>query len=116
MRKSGEQIEVFYEIAMVIGKSLNLHEMLKASLLAYLRKLNCVAGMVYRIKPSEKSGSQVEDIFSIPYTLRIQKSYSEIDRLLSNHFEHKKLISLKDKLPLTGESAAKQYYHIIWDL
>jgi len=113
MRKSEEQIQVFYEIAMAIGKSLNLHEMLKTSLLAYLRKLNCVAGMVYRIKHSEKSGFLAEDIFSIPYTLRIQKSYSEIDRLLSNHFEHKKLISLKEKLPLTGESEAKQYYHIM---
>ena len=35
-----EQIQVFFEIAMSIGSSLDLDKMVKTTLLTYLRKLN----------------------------------------------------------------------------
>ena len=113
MNKSVQQIQIFYELAMVIGRSLNFHEMLRFALLAYLRKLNCVAGMVYKVQPSVKSGYLVEDLFSIPYTLNIRKNYAKIDSLLPNSCEEKELIEFRNKLPLCGEISTKQYYHIM---
>lgn len=113
MSQSAEQIQVFYEIAMATGKSLDLHKMLKTALLAYLRKLNCIAAMVYRILPADESEYSVEDVFSIPFTLNLQKSYSEIDRVLLNHFEQQDLIAFRDKLPLSGLTASKLYYYIM---
>lgn len=40
------QTQIFYEIAMSIGNSLDLDDMLKEGLSAYLKKLNCSAGIV----------------------------------------------------------------------
>jgi len=41
MLSSAEGIQLFYEIAMSIGSSIDLKKMLKTSLSTYLRKLNC---------------------------------------------------------------------------
>lgn len=113
MDKSPQQIQVFYEIAMSIGKSLNLSDMLKSALLAYLRKLNCVAGMVYRLKKSGKSWFQLEGVFSIPYTLNIQSSYPEIWKIISARFSEDRLIEFKSGLPVLGGTKSKQYFHIL---
>jgi len=113
MSQSAEQIQIFYELAIATGKSLDLHKMLKSALIVYLRKLNCVAAMVYRILPEENATIKVEDIFSIPYTLSIKNSYAEIEDLLLDEFNHEELNVFKDRMPITGETASKQYYHIM---
>lgn len=113
MNKSPQQIQVFYEIAMSIGKSLNLREMLKSALLAYLRKLNCVAGIVYSLKKSDKSGYHSEFVFSIPYTLNIKKSYPEIGDIFSDFSNKDKLKIFKLGLPQLGVTKLKQHYHVL---
>ena len=52
MVNSPELVKAFYDIAIKVGGSLNLYEMLKSSLNAYLRKLNCITGIVYKIEQS----------------------------------------------------------------
>jgi PAS domain S-box-containing protein len=113
MSQSVEQIQVFYEIAMSIGKGTNLNEMLKSSLLAYLRKLNCVAAMVYRTRSSAKSGYIVEDVFCLPYTLNIQTAYQNITSILCKDFQEDELEEFMQTLPRTGRTDLDHYFHIM---
>ena len=46
MKDTLNQIQIYYEMAMSLGNSLDLKKMLKEGLLAYLEKLNCSAGSV----------------------------------------------------------------------
>lgn len=113
MDKSAQKIQIFYEIAMSIGTSLDLHKMLKTVLLTYLRKLNCVAGMVYKLNSSDKKNYYFEDLFSIPYTLEIRKNYELIDVLFSKSFTEKELADFSSKMPVTGKTKDGNYYHIM---
>lgn len=113
MDKSAQKIQIFYEIAMSIGTSLDLQKMLKTVLLTYLRKLNCVAGMVYKLNSSDKKNYYFEDLFSIPYTLEIRKNYELIDVLFSKSFTEKELADFSSKMPVTGKTKDGNYYHIM---
>lgn len=113
MDKSAQKIQIFYEIAMSIGTSLDLHKMLKTVLLTYLRKLNCLAGMVYKLNSSDKKNYYFEDLFSIPYTLEIRKNYELIDVLFSKSFTKKELAYFSSKMPVTGKTKDGNYYHIM---
>lgn len=113
MDKSAQKIQIFYEIAMSIGTSLDLQKMLKTVLLTYLRKLNCVAGMVYKLNSSDKNNYSFEDLFSIPYTLEIRKNYELIDVLFSKSFTEKELTDFSSKMPVTGKTKDGNYYHIM---
>lgn len=113
MDKSARKIQIFYEIAMSIGTSLDLHKMLKTVLLTYLRKLNCVAGMVYKLNSSDKKNYYFEDLFSIPYTSEIRKNYELIDVLFSKSFTEKELADFSSKMPVTGKTKDGNYYHIM---
>ena len=46
MKDTPLQLQIYYELALAIGNGTELALMLKQSLSAYLRKLNCSAGMV----------------------------------------------------------------------
>lgn len=113
MDKSAQKIQIFYEIAMSIGTSLDLHKMLKTVLLTYLRKLDCLAGMVYKLNSSDKKNYYFEDLFSIPYTLEIRKNYELIDVLFSKSFTEKELADFSSKMPVTGKTKDGNYYHIM---
>lgn len=41
-------LQVFYEMAMAVGTSLDLNKMLKSSLTIYLKKLSCSSGVIYQ--------------------------------------------------------------------
>lgn len=110
MRKIEQQIQIYYEIAMAIGKSLNLSEMLKSALLAYLRKLNCVAGLVYRVKSTTNNSFSIEPIFGIPYSLNVEKSYSQIEDYLPLILKEEKFNSLKKQLPLHRKINSNQFF------
>jgi len=72
MSQPSEVIQVLYEISMSIGDSLDLRTMSKHALSVYLKKLNCIGGIIYshsdsrRLKPAEKVCSvprNFEDIY-----------------------------------------------------
>ncbi|MEA1981239.1 MAG: ATP-binding protein [candidate division Zixibacteria bacterium] len=113
MSQQAQQIQIFYNIAMSIGKSLNLNNMLRSALLAYLRPLNCVAGLVFRISSTEKTEYSVEQVFSIPYTLKIGKNYQEIEDILIESSKDKGLADFHDQLPISGQIKRGVFYHIM---
>lgn len=113
MSVSPGKYKIFYELATETGRSLNLFEMLKSSLNAYLKKLECITGVVYRIKPSESGAYSSEMIFSIPYALVAKSTYREIEHLVPNSFSKKELIQYRSKLPLKGKCDENLYFHIM---
>jgi len=113
MNRSPQQLRIFYELTMEIGRSLNLYEMLKTSMNAYLKKLNCVTGIVYRIVPSGSSGFSSEMIFSIPYALITKSTYNVIENLVPRSFSLSELNSFRDKLPLNGKCDDDLFFHIM---
>jgi signal transduction histidine kinase/CheY-like chemotaxis protein len=70
MAITAEQIQIFYEISMSIGSTMDLRALVKTALGTYLRKLNCSAGSVLRRVwvPADGNGGrwELERVHSIP--------------------------------------------------
>lgn len=65
MDKQTEQIHVFFEISMAIGRSLDLKTMLRQALTVFLKKLNCSAAGVLFYK-KDRDEYILEDSYVIP--------------------------------------------------
>jgi PAS domain S-box-containing protein len=113
MSRSVEQLSVFYELALDTGRSLNLFEMLRSSMNSYLKKLNCVTGIIYKLIPDGDSGFSSEMIFSIPYALIAKSTYNEIEKLVPASFSISELDSFMSKLPLKGKCDENLFFHIM---
>jgi len=112
MQNQVQQIQVYYEIAMSIGKSLNADKMLKTALLVYLRKLNCVAGIVYQTHNSDEGEIEPQNFFSIPYTLQIENKYKDLECIISNVCKSSNDLE-QQKLPISGQTSDGKNYHIL---
>lgn len=66
MNNSANQIQVYFEIAMSIGRNLNLTKMLQISLLTYIQKLHCIAAVVYQAQLNGKNDKQLTRIITVP--------------------------------------------------
>ena len=66
MSISAEQIQVFYEISMSIGASLDMSKMLKAFLPTLLKRLNCSCGGVIRFDGKAGSPGNLKEVYAIP--------------------------------------------------
>ncbi len=60
------QIQLFYEIASIIGNSPYLEEMAKESLSAYLHKLNCSTGIILRRTLDDTGITRFEPVVTMP--------------------------------------------------
>jgi PAS domain S-box-containing protein len=98
---------------MEIGRSLSLFEMLKAALNAYLKKLNCITGIFYRLVPAENSGFSSEMIFSIPYALIAKSTYKEIESLVPSYFSIDELNKYQLSLPMKGRCEDDFFFHLM---
>ena len=113
MSRSPEQHRVFYELALEVGRSLNLFEMLKSSMNSYLKRLNCITGIIYKLLPSGDTGYRSEMIFSIPYALITKSTYNEIETLVPKTFSINELKSFRSRLPLEGKCDENLFFHIM---
>lgn len=112
MKNSIKEIQIFYEIAMAIGKSLDLEEMLKGTLLTYLRKLNCISGMVYRFDSEDKAYVNPELIYKIPYSPIASEIKNELDKIIPRLLIKSKMEEFYSKLPLVGEIQENLFFHV----
>lgn len=111
--KTLQKIQIFYELAMAVGISLDLHQMLKHALFSYLRKLNCVCAVVYRVTPNRKKKYHNNLVFSIPFSPYIKKTYGEILEQIPCKFSEIDLLKYRNTLPLIDSTGKLQYYHIM---
>jgi PAS domain S-box-containing protein len=100
LSRTPEQIQVFYEISMEIGNSLNLVEMLRSGLMSYLRKLNCTAGSVYRLRQNADNSYTAINEFSIPYTIEIIQGMQDAIQLIPEKFMEPELAGFRQRLPI----------------
>lgn len=106
------EIQIYFEIAMAIGKSLDLHTMLQKALPVYLRKLGCTSGMVLRLS---QTGSlyQYEPCFSIPRKTDANPFYASVLKRLPEQFSEKERSAFIQTLPLTGMAQKQHHFHVM---
>jgi signal transduction histidine kinase/CheY-like chemotaxis protein len=110
------QLQVFFEIAMSIGNSLNLTKMLQVCLSTYLAKLGCSAGAVIATRSDGNDRYRNEVVFSIPR--RIQKTPNCVAGLerVSARFSPDERAAFCARLPIVQEEADNRGYSHIFDL
>ena len=111
--KDIQQIQILYEIAMSIGTSLDLRQMLRTSLSALLKKLNCSAGGVYELVESDNTRHHLEPIYTIPRRIKANSAYRKALALLPSDFTQAQYSRYCRQLPLHGQSDDKDFFHIL---
>ena len=107
------RLQVFYEIAMSIGNHTTMNAMLKESLSAYMRKLNCLAGLVMANQEDRTGLLSFSPVFSIPrHSLDIPACKQAMDNIPGSLDSNRLAVFLK-QLPLIGCHADDIYYHIM---
>ena len=101
MMDSLHQTQIFYEIAMSIGNSLDLGDMLKEGLSAYLKKLNCTAGVVLEMRRGPGDAVSFSPIFSIPRNLSPWVSQTALGAIPAN-LTRSSLSEFLRGLPVSG--------------
>lgn len=106
------QVQIYYEISMSIGNSLDLEEMLRESLPVYLKKLGCPAGMIL-IKETETDVSYFRPLVSVPTSINNNSSCKAIMNTLSGKLSEKEMKAYLKGLPIRGEMKSGKHYHVM---
>jgi signal transduction histidine kinase len=107
-----EQIQVFYEIAMSIGSSLNLEEMLKISLMAYLRKLNFSSGTILQLYQN-KNTYYYKSVMAIPYITKNNKEFEDVFKLIPNKTSISSVEEFLLTLPLQKQFNTDSIFYVM---
>lgn len=105
--------QILYEISMSIGTSVELRAILKPSLSTILKKLNCVSGAVYQKEQQGQGAYQFEAAYTIPRHPQRNKTYQEALALLPKSFTETEANTFLATLPIVGQSADGDFYHIL---
>ncbi|MCG8619889.1 MAG: PAS domain S-box protein [Desulfobacterales bacterium] len=94
------QFQVFYEIAMTIGNSLDLHQMLRSALVVYLRKLSCASGVIMKLAQPDPCTAGFAPELSIPRTAAAQPVLRKVIHALPDNLSPDGLEDFRKTLPL----------------
>jgi PAS domain S-box-containing protein len=106
------QTQIFYEIAMSIGNSLDLGNMLKEGLSAYLRKLNCSAGIVFEMRKEAGGALHFARIFSIPRNLSLSTCQAAME-CIPHDLSPASLSGFLQTLPISGQGDKGRFFHLM---
>jgi len=113
MSTAAEHIQVLYEIAMSIGVSLDLQQILKTSVSNYLRKLNLCGGSVLRLQNTAKGLFQFEPVLSIPHKIERVEAYRAALQLLPQAADAATIAAFFRLLPVSGSGEKQTSFHIL---
>ena len=113
MAKPIDLIQLYYEIAMSIGLTLDMNKMLKVALTSYIKNLDCAASAVLHLKKRPSNKYVFRKIYITPRKIQESGVYLRIIKLLSPTFDENQLITFKKKLPLVGGGEEEYYYHLL---
>ena len=113
MSISAEQIQVFYEISMSIGASLDMSKMLKAFLPTLLKRLNCSCGGVIRFDGKAGSPGNLKEVYAIPRKPENNAAYRMALDLLRDQIRGGSAARLRGRLPLSEGCPGRSFYHIL---
>jgi PAS domain S-box-containing protein len=105
-------IQVFYELSMAIGTSLDMKTMLRRSLSTILRKIGSPAAGVLQLKQDQYGVFRFEQIYSIPRETSRIAEYQAALKHLPEELGKIELASFKQSLPLSGTSGEGKFFHI----
>ena len=106
-------IRVFYEIAMSIGNSLDLNQMLEESLSAYLRKLNFSAATVFLLKENPENCFSFDPIYSVPNHADPNHGSFKAVKPIPQNLNRSDLAAFLNQLPIQGDAGQGGIYHIL---
>jgi signal transduction histidine kinase len=113
MAKSIDLIQLYYEIAMSIGLTLDMNKMLKVALTSYMKNLQCTAGVVLHLKERPNDQFVFRKIYTTPKKIQENGVYLKVIDLLSSSFNKTQLNTFKKKLPLIGGGKDKDGFHLL---
>jgi len=113
MAKPIDLIQLYYEIAMSIGLTLDMNKMLKVALTSYIKNLNCIASAVLHLKERSSDKYVFRKIYLTPRIIQDSGVYRRIIETLSPTFDKNQLNNFKKKLPLVGGGEEKVFYHLL---
>ncbi|MFH2091289.1 MAG: histidine kinase dimerization/phospho-acceptor domain-containing protein [Pseudomonadota bacterium] len=106
-------LQIFYEMAMSIGNSLDLSKMLKSSLTLYLKKLSCSSGVIYRTVCRPDNMWQFIPQCAIPRNADKKQINHHSIAIIPDPLNGQKLQSFLSSLPLSGKTDTGKTYHIM---
>ena len=106
------QTQIFYEIAMSIGNSLDLRDMLKEALSAYLKKLNCSAGIVLEMRREDAGALCFTPVFSLPRNLPLSTSQAALENIVRD-LSPASLSGFLQALPIAGQDGNDRFFHLM---
>ncbi|TAJ13950.1 PAS domain S-box protein [Marinilabiliaceae bacterium JC017] len=101
-KNSPELLQVYFEIAMSINGCAELKEMLRSSLLKYLRKLNLSAGSVLEMV-NERGNFSYKCVYALPLNVSRNKSLYPVMERLPQNVSEEKMITFQQQLPIVIE-------------
>ena len=110
MMNKALEIQIYFEIAMAIGTSLDLHKMLRTALSAYLRKLSCATGAVLELHSADGRYRYLP-CFSIPRNAVGNVVYRAILQQLPEQFSSRELSAFINTLPLKGSVNDRHHFY-----
>jgi len=113
MAKPIDLIQLYYEIAMSIGLTLDMNKMLKVALTSYIKNLGCTSSAVLYPKKRSNGKFAFRKIYVTPRKIQESGVYLRIMKLLSTSFSENQLYTFKKKLPLIGGGGESEYYHLL---
>ena len=113
MKKAIELNQLFYEIAMSIGLTLDMNKMLKVGMTSYLKNLHCSAGAIFHIRKKKRNFYFFKKIYTSPRTIQNDPLFKTAMELLSPVYDENSINKFRTGLPLTGGNEGSGYYHIL---
>jgi PAS domain S-box-containing protein len=106
-------LQIYYEIAMAIGNGLELKTMLKQSLSAYLRTLNCSAAMVLARRRTSQKEIEHIPFFSLPANIDWDTAIKAALQELPGRHSVLQLTNFLTRLPICRSSSNNAFYNIM---
>ena len=113
MQKPTDLIQLFYEIAMSIGLTLDLNKMLKVGLTSYLKNLQCSMGAILHLESNSEDLQNFNKIYAIPRNIESNPTYQRVLTQLASNFDEAKLTAFRKKLPLIGGNTETGFFHLL---
>lgn len=107
------QIQIFYEIAMMIGNSLDLNKMLKTSLTSYLKKLSCNSGVIYRMVQTENKTRQLLPQCAIPRDAHKKRIFKDAIKDIPEISDENEFTHFLSILPIHRDFGADQNCYVL---
>ena len=113
MKKPIDLIQLFYEIAMSIGLTLDLNKMLKVGLTSYLKNLKCTAGAIFHLRSNNRNKYFFRIVYTSSRNIQTSEVYQRVLNQLSSEFNDDQLKTFRKKLPLIGDDSENNHYHLL---